>query len=189
MQSVHDTFAHMGIEFDKIQDSWLNDIASPALEDGLNSTDTNDINNEKPATSLPTQGSAIICMEGSNKTARMASPLEIVSTKTSVNITLSVRIEDNKTYLAHHLWIWVLKMHLRNRTQCPLQEKYIRKQLRDRTQCPLWIVSQEDATARQDSTSNAVTVNENHLAIMTGALTGQQYALHDERQETCSTCE
>ena len=66
------------------------------------------------------------------------------------------------------------------------------------------IVSQEDATARQDSMSIARkahngettarqdsmsiagTVNENHLAIMTDALTGQRYALHDERQETCN---
>ena len=66
MQPVHDTFAHIGIVFDKILDSWLNDSVSPALEDGLNITDNNDINNEKHTTSLHTHGSEVICMEGSN---------------------------------------------------------------------------------------------------------------------------
>ena len=89
MQPVHDTFAHIGIVFDKILDSWLNDSVSPALEDGFNSTDTNDINNEKPTTrSLPTHGSALIRMEGSNETAGIAAPPpEIVSTETPVNST------------------------------------------------------------------------------------------------------
>ena len=70
MQPVHDTFAHIGIVFDKILDSWLNNSVSPALEDGFNSTDTNDINNEKPTTrSLPTHGSTLICMEAPTTTS------------------------------------------------------------------------------------------------------------------------
>ena len=114
MQPVHDTFAYIGIVFDKILDSWLNNSVSPTLEDGFNSTDTNDINNEKPTTrslpthgstlirmeapttrSLPTHGSTLIRMEGSNETAGMAAPPpELVRTKTPVNST-SVRIEVN----------------------------------------------------------------------------------------------
>ena len=70
MQPVHDTFTHIGILFDKILDSWLNNSVSPALEDGFNSTDTNDINNEKPTTrSLPTHGSTLICMEAPTTTS------------------------------------------------------------------------------------------------------------------------
>ena len=92
---MHDTFAHMGIVFDKILDSWLNDSVSLALEDSFNNTDTNDINKEKPATSLPTHGSALIRMEGSNETGGTAAPPpEIVSTKMPVNST-SMRIEKS----------------------------------------------------------------------------------------------
>ena len=89
MQPVHDTFAHIGIVFDKILDSWLNNSVSPALEDGFDSTDTNDINNEKPTTrSLPTHGSTLIRMEGSNETA--GTP-EIVSTETPMKSTSAHR--------------------------------------------------------------------------------------------------
>ena len=95
MQPVHDTFAHMGIVIRKKEDTWSNISESPALEDGLNTTDANEVNNEQPATSLSTHVSALIRMEGSNKTSGMAAPPpEIVRTETPV-ISTSVRIEVN----------------------------------------------------------------------------------------------
>ena len=240
MQPVHDTFAHIGIVFNKILDSWLNNSVSPTLEDGFNSTDTNDINNEKPTTrSLPTHGSALIIrMEGSNETAGMAAPPpEIVSTETPVNST-SVRIEVNNVpttsvdlgigdasarqdsmSIAREAHEETTARQDSMSAGIVSQEDATARQdsmsiarkahngetaARQDSMSIAGIVSQEDATARQDSMSItrkahngettarrdsmsiAGTVNENHLALMTDALTGQRYALHDERQETCN---